>query len=189
MDPEVRRRLRHCPHHRHLRHQAAQRAVVQPVSKTPSAHLPALPADLRVFEQWNPDAQQEALDLLKSRQRRWLPFFCKVPGCDGHPHAGDPGWSHNHARADQHVPKWSGDWLVLCFSGGRGAGKSRTGSEITHRITERVPWCKGRMPRYRGRPEPDRRLSDEDRAEFGGLMITYREGVPGGRARERRRSR
>jgi len=113
--------------------------VVQPVSKTPSAHLPALPADLRVFEQWNPDAQQEALDLLKSRQRRWLPFFCKVPGCDGHPHAGDPGWSHNHARADQHVPKWSGDWLVLCFSGGRGAGKSRTGSEITHRITERVP--------------------------------------------------
>lgn len=34
----------------------------------------------------------------------------------------------------------------------------------------------GRMPRYRGPlPEPDRPLSDEDRGEFGGLTITFRE--------------
>jgi phage terminase large subunit-like protein len=69
----------------------------------------------------------------------WHPFFCKIPTCDGRPHT-DGGWDWPHARVDQKPPPMdSQKWLTLCFSGGRGAGKSRTGSEITHRITERVP--------------------------------------------------
>lgn len=44
----------------------------------------------------------------------------------------------------------------------------------------------GRMPRKRDQ-RPDIRLSDEDKDVFGGLMITFREGVPGSDADRTRR--
>jgi phage terminase large subunit-like protein len=97
---------------------------------------PDLPG-LDAFRTWKPDAQQRALDLLKQReQETWQAFYCKAPGCDGDPH---DEWAWQHARADQHPPPWSADWLTLVMSGGRGSGKTRTGSEITHRLTVHVP--------------------------------------------------
>lgn len=109
--------------------------VVLGVPRRPPQDLPGL----REYERWTPDAQARALELLKETKRSsWRPFYCENTGCDGHPHG---EWEWEHARADQRPPKWSGDWLTLWMSGGRGSGKTRTGAEITHRAakaTERI---------------------------------------------------
>ena len=92
--------------------------------------------DLGAFRYWKPEVQQRALDLLKERERSpWRPFYCHNPACDGFPH---DDWEFPHARADQRPPKWSEDWLTWLLSGGRGSGKTRTGSEVTHRVTKFV---------------------------------------------------
>jgi phage terminase large subunit-like protein len=54
----------------------------------------------------------------------------------GNPHG---KWNFPHARVDQRPPRWSDPWLTLLLSGGRGSGKTRTGSEITHRVASKVP--------------------------------------------------
>lgn len=60
--------------------------------------------------------------------------FC---GVVGHPL---DDWLFPHARRDQRPPRWkSEDWLTLFLRGGRGSGKTRTGAEITNRITKLVP--------------------------------------------------
>lgn len=49
-------------------------------------------------------------------------------------------WQFSHARPDQRPPNWRDpDWLTLLLRGGRGSGKTRTGSEITNKVTEIVP--------------------------------------------------
>lgn len=83
----------------------------------------------------------------KTRERsRW---YCDRLGCDGEPHegwhfcehplphpAGGDFWRCRHARAAQHPPE--GDWLVWIFLAGRGAGKSRAGSEwLAHNALRR----------------------------------------------------
>lgn len=89
--------------------------------------------DLGAFKNWKPEAQQRALELLKERERStWRPFYCPNHACDGKPH---DDWDFPHARADQRPPKWNADWLVWLLSGGRGSGKTRTGGEVTHRVT------------------------------------------------------
>jgi phage terminase large subunit-like protein len=106
---------------------------------TPPDDLSGIPPELiATFRQWKPEAQSKAMSMLKDFEGAdWHPFFCRDTSCDGHPH-GD--WEWMHARADQQPPPMnSPDWLTLCFSGGRGAGKSRTGSEITHKMTKQVP--------------------------------------------------
>lgn len=45
-------------------------------------------------------------------------------------------WDFRHARQDQRPPSWREDWLTLLLRGGRGSGKTRTGAEITNRVTE-----------------------------------------------------
>lgn len=96
------------------------------------------PADIEAFRYWKPEAQERALELLKQRQQSpWKPFYCPVPTCDGKPH---DRWDFNHARSDQRPPKWSDDWLTWLLSGGRGSGKTRTGSEVTHRATDLYPY-------------------------------------------------
>ena len=54
--------------------------------------------------------------------------------CTGEPHD-DFAW--NHARADQYPPTDS-DWFAWAITSGRGAGKTRTGSELTHQMAEHV---------------------------------------------------
>jgi phage terminase large subunit-like protein len=94
-------------------------------------------ADLSQFKHWKPEAQAKALELLREyEETHWRPFYCEDPHCDGKPHE---GWDWQHARADQRPPKWGDDWLTLLLSGGRGSGKTRAGSEITHRVADRVP--------------------------------------------------
>lgn len=90
-----------------------------------------------MFKQWKPEYQAKAMALLKEFEGKdWHPFFCHDRLCDGAPH---DDWTWPHARVDQRPPPMgSPDWFTLLFSGGRGAGKSRTGSEITHRMTEHV---------------------------------------------------
>jgi phage terminase large subunit-like protein len=96
-----------------------------------------LPDGLRDFHQWRPEAQQRALELLREHEHTaWRPFFCPRLDCDGRPH---DQWEWNHARADQRPPRWSDSWLVWFLSGGRGSGKTRTGSEVTHKVSEKVP--------------------------------------------------
>jgi phage terminase large subunit-like protein len=48
-------------------------------------------------------------------------------------------WEFRHARTDQRPPKWSDDWLTLLLRGGRGSGKTKSGSEITTKVTKIVP--------------------------------------------------
>lgn len=89
--------------------------------------------DPEIYKQWSPAAQAKALEALRAAQSdTWRPFYCPKPGCDGAPH---DRWEWNHARADQHPPAGS-DWLVWLLKSGRGGGKTRSGSEYTHRMTE-----------------------------------------------------
>jgi phage terminase large subunit-like protein len=89
--------------------------------------------DLQAYQRWSPQAQEKALELLRQRQvDDWRPFYCPKADCDGLPH---DEWLWNHARADQHPPT-DDDWLVWLLLSGRGSGKTRTGSEYTHRMTE-----------------------------------------------------
>jgi len=89
--------------------------------------------DPDAYKQWTPQAQQRALEALKARSSEdWRPFYCPRPGCDGKPH---DTWTWNHARADQHPPM-DNEWLTWFLISGRGSGKTRTGSEFTHRMAK-----------------------------------------------------
>lgn len=101
------------------------------------SELPPGDVSVDAFKQWKPEAQQKALELLRANEgSEWRPFYCPNPTCDGEPH-GD--WDWQHARVDQRPPKWSDDWLTWVLKGGRGSGKTRTGAEVTHRVTAKVP--------------------------------------------------
>lgn len=91
--------------------------------------------DPHQWKRWTPAAQEKALAAVREMEARpWKPFYCPKIGCDGLPHG---QWSFPHGRWDQHPPK--GDWLVWLLRGGRGSGKTRTGSEWTHRRTKVSP--------------------------------------------------
>lgn len=128
------RRLRRPAHHWCPRDAAAPWALVCLVPSTTPEELRALGS----YRQWKPDAQARALELLREREQNpWRPFYCPIPTCDGHPH-GD-SWTFEHARLDQRPPTWADDWLLWWLSGGRGSGKTRTGSEVTHQASNYTP--------------------------------------------------
>ena len=111
-----------------------------------------------MFRQWKPEFQQRAMSMLAEFEGAdWHPFFCPVHDCDGRPHT-DGSWDWPHARVDQRPPPMnSTEWFTLLFSGGRGAGKSRTGSEITHRMSRAgAPAVPGRSHRARPARNHDR---------------------------------
>ena len=85
------------------------------------------------YRTWTPAAQQRALDALRRTENdNWRPFFCGDRNCDGQPHG---EWEWNHARADQYPPA-DDDWLTWAITSGRGAGKTRTGAELTHQMSD-----------------------------------------------------
>lgn len=63
----------------------------------------------------------------------WACRMCQVGGTPV------DDWLWEHARADQRPPKWSDPWQNWVLSGGRGSGKTRTGSETTHKATKVTP--------------------------------------------------
>jgi phage terminase large subunit-like protein len=67
-----------------------------------------------------------------ARMEAWTCVHC---GANGEP---EDEWLFEHARPDQRPPNWHRDWLTWVMMGGRGSGKTRSGSEVTHRITEKV---------------------------------------------------
>jgi phage terminase large subunit-like protein len=93
---------------------------------------------LNAYRFWKPEFQRQALDLIKQYEGAgWKPFYCKDRECDGNPH-GD--WDFQHARKDQRPPAWNDpSWFVWLMSSGRGAGKTRTGSEVINRAVARYP--------------------------------------------------
>lgn len=100
--------------------------------KTP----PRVP-DRDAYKLWKPEVQAKALELLKEHEAsNWKPFYCPDRECGGDPH-GD--WTFHHARKDQRPPPWKGRWLSWLLSGGRGSGKTRTGSEVVIKATNVVP--------------------------------------------------
>lgn len=97
---------------------------------------PVVP-DADAYKYWKPEVQAKAIELLKERENSdWRPFYCGDRECDGDPHE---NWDFYHARKDQRPPAWKGPWLSWLLSGGRGSGKTRTGSEVVIKATNMVP--------------------------------------------------
>ena len=121
------------------------------------------------WQSWSPASQEKLLDTLRDvEQDTWRPFYCPRQGCDGNHHITAPPceaarlhdwedvdgrwvcracavegeaedlWLFRHARADQHPPPGI-DWLAWLLLAGRGAGKTRAGSEWTHRLARKEP--------------------------------------------------
>jgi hypothetical protein len=100
--------------------------------------MSAEPFDPSEFQQWDPKTQHIAAEAVRRRiEGNIRAWFCVSPGraCDGKPHEGYP---YKHARADQWPPPGE-DWAVWAVLSGRGAGKTRTGSEWVRKMSERVP--------------------------------------------------
>lgn len=100
------------------------------------AGIDGLSSDLRQqFLRWSPATQEKVRALLQdATDTPWAPFYCTKEGCDGSPH---DTFVAPHARPDQRPP--AGDWLTWLLMGGRGAGKTRTGSEWTHKAVRKYP--------------------------------------------------
>lgn len=58
---------------------------------------------------------------------------CRVTG---HPF---DEWIWEHCRKDQRPPRWRLNWQNTLYSSGRGSGKTRTGSEVTHQAAKVAP--------------------------------------------------
>lgn len=92
--------------------------------------------DLSEWENWDQKSKDKFLAQLEAamdgEKQVW---FCKRGRtCDGQPHEGA---DYPHARADQWPPKGK-DWLVWLLRGGRGSGKTRSGSEWTRKMAESI---------------------------------------------------
>jgi len=74
-------------------------------------------------------------------EKAWV---CGIPGKPGSGCGAlgvqiDGTWLWEHARVDQRPPAWGDDWQNFVMSGGRGSGKTRTGSEVTHKASKITP--------------------------------------------------
>lgn len=90
--------------------------------------------DVSVALSWNEATAEAALNMRGDPREEWRPFYCTKRGCDGLPH---DVWGFAHARQDQHPPK--GRWLTWAQIAGRGAGKTRSGTEWIGRVAKKNP--------------------------------------------------
>lgn len=84
--------------------------------------------DLEEFERWDPKTKAKVAAKLQARlEKPRKVWYCKKGRtCDGRPH---DDIDYNHARSDQWPPPGV-DWFTWLIMSGRGAGKTRTGSEF-----------------------------------------------------------
>lgn len=88
-------------------------------------------------QHWDPRDRAEAykeMEALKSREiQHW---YCNVGrSCDGKPHK---GYEYRHARGDQWPPAGT-DWFLWFLMSGRGAGKTRSGSNWIRKVSSKAP--------------------------------------------------
>lgn len=84
-----------------------------------------------------PDKRELLLEGVKRRTQAQA-FYCdRGRNCDGMPHE---GYQYNHARADQWPPLGvpGVDWRHWIIASGRGAGKTKTGSEYSRRLSRKM---------------------------------------------------
>lgn len=93
--------------------------------------------DLQAPLAWDEKSAAIAAEMLDKRMRnRIRRFYCpRGRTCDGQPH---DLFDYPHARGDQWPPVGL-DWFVWLVISGRGAGKTRTGSEWVRAMADRVP--------------------------------------------------
>lgn len=89
---------------------------------------------MKKIQQLPPDLQPIFMEKFKRRLNA-KPFYCaRGRSCDGMPHAGA---NYNHARGDQYPPEGepAKEWKTWANVGGRGSGKTRTGSEYSLKLS------------------------------------------------------
>ncbi len=91
-----------------------------------------------ILQRLSPKAKAELARRIESRmsQERKVWFCDRERSCDGKPHG---VYNYRHARGDQWPPPGT-SWLVWLLRGGRGSGKTRTGSEYTRYISKKIPF-------------------------------------------------
>lgn len=87
------------------------------------------------WEKWDQKSKDKLLRALEDAGRTKRAWYCKRGrSCDGMEHEGYP---YRHARGDQWPPP-PGDWLVWLLKGGRGSGKTRSGSEWIRNVSAKL---------------------------------------------------
>lgn len=78
------------------------------------------------WEKWDAKSKEKLLAELALADKPYQAWYCKRGRkCDGQPH---DEYTYKHARGDQWPPVGR-DWLTWLLKGGRGSGKTRSGSE------------------------------------------------------------
>lgn len=90
---------------------------------------------LAAIQRLDPKSKAELARRVESRvsSERQV-WFCGNRQCDGKPHG---AFAYRHARGDQYPPGGT-SWIVWLLRGGRGSGKTRTGSEYTRWVSKKV---------------------------------------------------
>lgn len=125
--------------------------------------------DPEAFKNWTPEAQEQALAMLKEQQEGRKIWYCRRGRkCDGLAHE---GVQYPHARGDQWPPEGH-DWFVWLVVSGRGSGKTRTGAEWLRKMSNYV----GRAAMV-GRRGPDIRQTMVE-GDSGLIRVCERAKVP-----------
>jgi phage terminase large subunit-like protein len=91
----------------------------------------------REWETWDDKSKQKFYRALQAAGKVKKAWYCKKGrSCDGQPH---DGYDYKHARGSQWPPVGH-DWLTWLMRGGRGSGKTRTGSEWTSVCAMKMPY-------------------------------------------------
>lgn len=87
---------------------------------------------IEATQNWTPEAKQRAFREYKARigSKRRVWYCMRGRGCDGEPH---DEYNYPHARSDQWPPAVK--FFVWALVGGRGSGKTRSGSEYIRKMT------------------------------------------------------